>query len=79
MAGWTPSGRTTARCSAICASAERRACWCSAAFSEFEQTVNATVFGALPDSAIDLISTVPFNLRKGVRLPYQMLWLEFRA
>jgi len=49
-------------------------------FSEVEQTVDATVFGAMPDSAIDLISTIPFNLRKGVRLqPYQMLWLEFRG
>jgi amylosucrase len=49
-------------------------------FSEFEQTVDATVFGAMPDSAIDVISTVPYYLRKGVRLqPYQLLWLEFRS
>ena len=35
---------------------------------------------SMAESGIDLISTIPFNLRKGVRLqPYQMLWLEFRG
>ena len=48
-------------------------------FSEIEQNVDAAVLGAMPDTAIDFISSITFDLRRGVRLaPYQMLWLDCR-
>ena len=47
-------------------------------FSEFEQTVPASVFGALPGIVIDLIGNTAFDTTKDVHLaPYQTLWLHY--
>ena len=45
-------------------------------FSEFEQTVAAPTFSAMPESMLDLIGNSAHCVRQGITLaPYQMVWL----
>ena len=45
-------------------------------FSEFEQTIAAPTFSAMPESMLDLIGNSAHCVRQGITLaPYQMVWL----
>lgn len=46
-------------------------------FSECVQSLEASVFGALPSEANDLVAGVGHDLRQRLHLqPYQQLWLQ---
>ena len=45
-------------------------------FSEFEQTIAAPTFSAMPETMLDLIGNSAHGVRQGITLaPYQMVWL----